>query len=101
MRRAIIAVVTSAAAFGALATTDANAMPILPPAAPSPYVQVQANRVCNSSGWCWFLPYYYRPNYGYRYYRYDDYYPFRPRGYYDRPRGYGGWHRRWEDDNKQ
>jgi hypothetical protein len=95
MQRVILAVLTSAAAFGALATTDCRAMPIAPPAALSPYVQVQANRVCNAEGWCWFLPYYYRPYAGYRYYRYDDYYPFWPKGY-DRSRGYGRWHRRWE-----
>jgi hypothetical protein len=102
MRRVILAVLTSAAAFGSLATTSARAMPIAPPAAPSLFVRV--DRVCNSSGWCWFRPNYYRPHYGYRYYRYDDYYPFRPRGYYDRPHywgGYGGWHRRWEDDDEQ
>jgi hypothetical protein len=94
MQRVILAVLASAVAFGSLAATGLRAMPIAPLAAPSPYGQVQANRVCNAEGWCWFLPYYYRPNYGYRYYRYDDYYPFWPKGYYDRARGYAGWHRR-------
>ena len=101
MQRAIPAILTFAAASGLFATTGPRAMPVAPLAAPSSYVQVQANRVCNAAGWCWFLPYYYRPYYGYRYYRYDDYYPFRPKGYYDRARSYGGWQRRFEDDLEQ
>jgi hypothetical protein len=100
MRRVILAALASAAAFGSLATTGSRAMPITPSAAPSPYVQVQANRVCNADGWCWFLPYYYRPYNGYRYYRYSDYYPFWPKGY-DRSRSYGRWNRRSEDDHEQ
>jgi hypothetical protein len=100
MRRVILAALTSAATFGSLATTGLRAMPIAPPEAPSPYVQVQANRVCNAEGTCWFLPYDYRPYRGYRYYRYDDYYPFWPKGF-DRSRGYGPWHRRWDDGHEQ
>jgi hypothetical protein len=96
MQRVILALLTSAAAFGTLATS-VRGMPIAPPAAPSPFVRV--DRVCNAEGWCWFRPNYDRPYRGYRYYRYDEYYPFRPKGYYDRPqyRGGGGWHRRWEE----
>ena len=100
MQRLILAVLTSAAASGLFVTTGSRAMPITPPAAPSPYVQVQANRVCNADGWCWFLPYSYRPYSGYRYYRYDDYYPFWPKGY-DRSRSHDGWYRRWEGDREQ
>jgi hypothetical protein len=100
MQRATLAVLASAAAFGLLATTGVSAMPISPPAAASPKVQIQANRVCNAEGWCWFLPHNYRPYSGYRYYRYDDYYPFWPKGF-DRSRGYGAWHRRWEDDHER
>jgi hypothetical protein len=58
MQRVILAVLTSAA-FGSLATTGSRAMPIASAGAPSPHVQVQANRVCNAEGWCWFLPYHY------------------------------------------
>ena len=81
MQRVTLAVLTSISAFGSLATTAVGAMPVASPAAQSSYVQVQANRVCNAAGWCWFLPYYYRPYQGYRYYRYDDYYPLWPKGY--------------------
>ena len=108
MRRAILAILTSAAAFGSLATTSASAMPIAPPAAPPSYVD-QVAWACNSLGQCWRRPYYYRPD---RYYghRYDDddehrYYRYRRwDGDYVRPHywgGYGSWHRRGDDDNEQ
>ena len=100
MRRVTIAVFSSVAAFGSFATTASRAMPVAPLAAPPLEVEVQANRVCNAEGWCWFLPYY-RPYGYYRYrYRYDadePLYLYRPRSYYDRPHdwvGYGGWDRR-------
>ena len=105
IRRAILAILTSATAFGSLATTSASAMPIAPPAAPSSYVD-QVAWVCNSWGRCWWRPNYYSP-YGYRY-RYDGggprYYPYGRWGYYDHPHywgGYGGWHRRWDDNDEQ
>ena len=108
MRRAILAILTSAAALGLLATTNASAMPIAPPAASMSGVE-PARLVCNEWGRCWRQPdYYYRPYryYGYRQYDYDEprYYPYRRWGYYDRPHysgGYGGWRRGWEDDNEQ
>ena len=101
MRKAILAI-TSAAAIGSLATTSASAMPIAPPAAPPSYVD-QVGWVCNPWGRCWRRPNYYRP-YGYYGYRYDDdappYYRYRRwDGYYDRPHYWGGWHRRWDDND--
>ena len=101
MRKAILAI-TSAAAIGSLATTSASAMPIAPPAAPPSYVD-QVGWVCNPWGRCWRRPNYYRP-YGYYGYRYDDdappYYRYRRwDGYYDRPHHWGGWHRRWDDND--
>ena len=101
MRKAILAI-TSAAAIGSLATTSASAMPIAPPAAPPSYVD-QVGWVCNPWGRCWWRPNYYRP-YGYYGYRYDDdappYYRYRRwDGYYDRPHYWGGWHRRWDDND--
>jgi len=108
MRRAILAILTSAGAFGSLATTSASAMPIAPPAAPPSYVD-QVAWVCNSWGRCWWRPNYYRP-YGYYGHRDDDddeprYYRYRRWGDdYDRPHywgGYGGWHRHGNDDNEQ
>ena len=108
MRRAILAILTSAAAFGSFATTSASAMPIAPPAAPPSYVD-QVAWVCNSWGRCWWRPNYYRP-YAYYGHRYDDddeppYYRYRRSdGDYDRPHywgGHGSWHRRGDDDNER
>ena len=109
MRRAILAILTSAAALGSLAATSASAMPIAPSVAPVSGVE-EVRLVCNEWGRCWRQPdsYYYRP-YGY-YRRHDDDDEWRERyryqhwGHYDRPHywgGYGGWHRHGEDDDEQ
>ena len=90
------------------AASGANAMPIVPPVAPTSSVE-QVGWVCNPWGRCWWQPSYYRRYGYYRRYRFDDDDWPRRHGYgprywgpgYSWGNGHGGWRRGWDDDNEQ